>query len=85
MVYEEMKLEGLYRTVKRPYGHWKKVKKEDEGRKFVSDGLQPLFRITEQEIENGKYLVSARFAKFIPVDEWKQYPCYGKRTINFMS
>ncbi len=85
MAYEEVKLEGLYRTVERPYGRWKKLKKYEEGRRFIPDTLQPLFSITEERAENSGYLVSAKFAKFVPFDDWKKFPWYRKHTINFLS
>ena len=84
MAYEEVKLEGLYWTVERPYGRWKKLNKETGGRKFIPDTLQPLFRISEEHIGNGKYWITAKFAKFVPVDAWKQFPWYSKHTINHL-
>ena len=85
MAYEAVKLEGLYRTVERPYGRWKKHKKDEGSRRFIPDTLQPLFCITVERTENGRYLVSAKFARFVPVDDWKQFPWYSQHTINFMS
>ena len=94
MAYEEMKLEGLFRTVEKPYGRWKnqrvqeseqKKKKAKEKKIFVPEKYQPLFRITEQGSENGEKWVSVKFAKNVSPEEWKSYPYYGTHTINFLS
>ena len=88
MAYEEMKLEGLFRTVEKPYGRWRKLRRaepEKEKKIFIPVKLQPLFRITEQSTGNGRTWVSAKFAKNVPVEEWKSYPYYGTHTINHLS
>ena len=76
MAYENNQLEGLFRTVGKPYGSWKK--------NSDSENLQPLFRIKEQRNEDGRFWVKAKFARNVPVKEWILYPCYGTHTINLL-
>ncbi len=92
MAYEEMKLEGLFRTVGKPYGRWKKLRKQDqvkdkekEGKIFIPAKFQPLFRITEQNVGGGRVWISAKFARNVPVEEWERFPRYEKHTINHLS
>ena len=82
MTKNEKRLSGLYRTIGKPYGVAKKKKKDTDEKVFVPEKLQPLFFITENKFADGSVLTTAKFAKNVSPEEWRQYPRYNARAIS---